>query len=91
MERFKGFLRNLRQLPLFLYEKGCFCIKKDALAILLQPLTNAGFFHADKALFYLGLAQLRLGNVQAARYKFLQMPAEARFKGVCDSILTALN
>jgi hypothetical protein len=57
----------------------------------LQPLTNPAFFHADKALFYLGLAQLRLGNVQDARSKFLQMPAGARFKVVSDSILMALN
>jgi tetratricopeptide (TPR) repeat protein len=57
----------------------------------LQPLTNTAFFHTDKALFYLGLAQLRLGKVQEARYKFLQMPANARFKAVSDSILTALN
>jgi hypothetical protein len=65
---------------------------KPAKAVeLLQPLTNPTFFHADKALFYLGLAQLRLGKVQEARYKFLQMPVGARFKVVSDSILTALN
>jgi DNA-binding IclR family transcriptional regulator len=64
--------------------------KPEKAVALLQPLTNAGFFHADKALFYLGLAQLRLGNVQDARYKFLQMPAEARFKVLSDSILIAL-
>ncbi len=58
---------------------------------LLEPLTHVAFFHADKALFYLGLAQLRLGKVQDARYKFLQMPADARFKAVSDSILIALN
>jgi tetratricopeptide (TPR) repeat protein len=57
----------------------------------LQPLTHSRFFHADKALFYLGLAQLRLGKAQDARYKFLQMPADARFKVVSDSILIALN
>jgi tetratricopeptide (TPR) repeat protein len=57
----------------------------------LQPLTNAAFFHADKALFYLGLAQLRLGKGQEARYRFLQMPADARFKRVSDSILMDLH
>jgi ABC-type multidrug transport system ATPase subunit len=38
IEIFKDFLRNLRQLPLFWYEKRCFCIKKDALAILLDEI-----------------------------------------------------
>jgi hypothetical protein len=65
---------------------------KPAKAVeLLQPLTNTAFFHNDKALFYLGLAQLRLGNLQEARYKFLRMPADARFKVVSDSIIMELK
>ena len=57
----------------------------------LQPLTKSAFFHADKALFYLGLAQLQLGKEPEARDKFLQMSGNARFKAASDSILSNLN
>ncbi|MEN9612124.1 MAG: hypothetical protein RLZZ628_2938 [Bacteroidota bacterium] len=60
-------------------------------AMVLTPLANASFFHEDKALFYLVLAQLRLGKTQEARSKLLRMPANAFFKTESDAILKQIN
>jgi hypothetical protein len=54
---------------------------------LLTPLTAIQFQHADKALYYIGLAELRLGKLREARQRWLQLSPTASFKSNADSLL----
>jgi hypothetical protein len=58
----------------------------------LNPLAaRRSFFHQDKALYYAGLAEIQLGNIQKARLHFNQMPENAFFKTEANQILKKIN
>jgi hypothetical protein len=56
---------------------------------LLAPLTGKGFYHSDKALYYMSLAELRMGKKPEARQIWLQLSANTHFKVKVDSLLQA--
>jgi hypothetical protein len=64
--------------------------RPEKAVLLLKPLTNHSFFHAKEALFYWGLAALRLGKHMEVRQEWAQFPENSLFKTKTDSILKQL-
>lgn len=56
-------------------------------AQLLTPLCSPDYVHSEKALYYLGLAELRLEQPHLARQKWLRLTENAFFKASADSLL----